>query len=286
MSKLQALRPVSTVTRTSARTPNQPTVAAEHQSEPETAVDLVRRAIVKNTVILAYQPVVHGNSPSKPAFYEGLIRVPDSNGEIIPAAAFITHVEENILGRMLDCCAVEQGVAELAAQPWLRLAINASPLSIVDPLWQATLKNSLDADPTVAERLIVEVTETSKVADMAQFVEQVDRVRNQGVSFALDDFGAGYTSFRILKEARFDIVKIDGQFIRNIHNDRDSQALTKALIDIATHFDMLVVAEAVEQQQEMDCLVEMKVDCMQGYLFGQPEILPSWSDELSRSARS
>ncbi len=240
--------------------------------------DLVRRAIVRNTITLAYQPVVQSKNPSKIAFYEGLIRVPDETGKIIPAAQFIDRIERNSLGRMVDCCALQAGMAELTGQPWLRLSINASPLSIVDPLWQATLRYGLEDDPTLAERLIVEVTETSEISDMAQFAQDVNAARRQGVSFALDDFGAGYTSFRILKEVRFDIVKIDGQFIRDINNDRDNRALTRALVDIAGHFEMLVVAEAVEKQEEMACLRDLNVDCLQGYLFGRPEVMPIWAD--------
>ena len=114
---------------------------------------------------------------------------------------------------------------------------------------------------------------------MAQFAQDVNAVRQQGVSFALDDFGAGYTSFRILKEVRFDIIKIDGYFIRDIHTNRDNQALTKVLIDIAGHFEMMVVAEAVEKQEEMVFLRDMNVDCQQGYLFGRPEVTPIWADK-------
>jgi EAL domain-containing protein (putative c-di-GMP-specific phosphodiesterase class I) len=252
--------------------------AAELPEAPD-VTDLVRRAIVTNTITLAYQPVVQSNNPSKIAFYEGLIRVPDDAGKIIPAAKFIDRIERNSLGRMVDCCALQAGLAELTAQPWLRLSINASPLSIVDPLWQATLRYGLEEDARLAERLIIEVTETTEVADMAQFAQDVNAVRQQGVSFALDDFGAGYTSFRILKEVRFDIIKIDGHFIRDIHTNRDNQALTKALIDIAGHFEMMAVAEAVEKQEEMAFLREMNVDCQQGYLFGRPEITPIWADK-------
>jgi EAL domain-containing protein (putative c-di-GMP-specific phosphodiesterase class I) len=262
---------------TSALSQKKQDLAAE-AAQPD-VTDLVRRAIVRNTITLAYQPVVQGSNPSRIAFFEGLIRVPDDDGNIIPAAQFIDKIERNSLGRMVDCCALQAGLAELAAQPWLRLAINASPLSVVDPLWQATLRYGLEEDATLAERLIVEVTETSEVADMAQFAQDLNAVRRLGVSFALDDFGAGYTSFRTLREVRFDIIKIDGQFVRNIHNDRDNQALTKALTDIARHFDMLVVAEAVETQEEMDFLRDAQVDCMQGYLFGRPEVMPLWADQ-------
>lgn len=82
-----------------------------------------------------------------------------------------------------------------------------------------------------------------------------------------------------MKEVRFDIIKIDGQFIRDIHTDRDNQALMKAMIDIAAHFEMMVIAEAVEKQKEMFFLRDLNVDCLQGYLFGRPEVTPIWADK-------
>jgi EAL domain-containing protein (putative c-di-GMP-specific phosphodiesterase class I) len=97
-----------------------------------------------------------------------------------------------------------------------------------------------------------------------------------GVSFALDDFGAGYTAFRFLKDFYFDIVKIDGQFIRNIHADPDNQVLTKALVSIAEQFEMFTVAECVEDAKDVHFLESIGIDCMQGYYFGAPTITPPW----------
>jgi len=75
-------------------------------------------------------------------------------------------------------------------------------------------------------------------------------LHRRGISFALDDFGAGYTAFRYFKDFYFDILKIDGQFIRGIHEDANNQVLASALLSIGQHFDMLTVAEAVEDPQE------------------------------------
>ena len=98
----------------------------------------------------------------------------------------------------------------------------------------------------------------------------------QTVSFALDDFGAGYTSFRYLRDFCFDMIKIDGQFVRDIGRHPDNQVLAQALIGIAKHFDMFTVAEMVETAEDAACMIEMGIDCLQGYYFGAPTIVPPW----------
>jgi EAL domain-containing protein (putative c-di-GMP-specific phosphodiesterase class I) len=106
----------------------------------------------------------------------------------------------------------------------------------------------------------------------------MDELQKKGISFALDDFGAGFTSFRYLKDFFFDILKIDGQFIRGIANSPDNQVLTAALKAIAEQFDMVTVAESVEQPQDAAYLSAIGIDCMQGYYFGAPTIQPPWLD--------
>jgi EAL domain-containing protein (putative c-di-GMP-specific phosphodiesterase class I) len=100
----------------------------------------------------------------------------------------------------------------------------------------------------------------------------------RGISFALDDFGAGYTSFRFLKEFYFDILKIDGQFVRGIATDPDNQVLTAALASIGQQFDMVTVAESVEKPEDAAYLAALGIDCLQGYYFGAPTVRPPWLD--------
>jgi EAL domain-containing protein (putative c-di-GMP-specific phosphodiesterase class I) len=100
----------------------------------------------------------------------------------------------------------------------------------------------------------------------------------RGISFALDDFGAGYTSFRFLKEFYFDIIKIEGQFVRGIATDPDNQVLTAALASIGQQFDMVTVAESVEKPEDAAYLAALGIDCLQGYYFGAPTVRPPWLD--------
>ncbi|HEY0274881.1 MAG TPA: EAL domain-containing protein [Paenirhodobacter sp.] len=245
---------------------------------------MVRRAIERKEVLLAFQPVVQSARPERPAFYEGLIRLLDESGRIIPARDFIEQVETTELGRRIDCLALELGLKALSEDPNLRLAINMSARSIGYPNWMRVLNAGLSCDSTAAERLILEITESSAMQMPDMVTKFMAELQNRGLSFALDDFGAGYTSFRYLREFYFDILKIDGQFIRGISDNPDNQVLTAALMSIAQHFDMFTVAEAVESASDAAYLTELGIDCMQGYYFGAPTVLPPW--KLAEAARA
>ena len=252
------------------------------ETQQNSTIDLVRRAVDQKNLLLAYQPIVHAKNPTRPAYYEGLIRILDDTRHIIPAKDFIETIETMELGRVVDCLALELGLVALAEEPSLRLAINMSARSIGYPRWMDTLNHGLSMDATIAERLILEITESSAMV-MPDIVNVfMADLHRRGISFALDDFGSGFTAFRYFRDFQFDIVKIDGQFIRDIHRDADNQVLTNALIAIAQQFDMFTVAECVEKKEEMSFLQEAGIDCLQGYLLGRPETVPIWkSDETS-----
>jgi len=243
-------------------------------------MEMVRTAIERQDVVLAFQPVVQGARPGTVAFYEGLIRVLDETGRVIPAADFIETVETSPLGRKIDCLSLEMGLIALAENPALRLAINLSARSIGYPHWMQVLSDGLRADPTAGERLILEITESSAMMLPDLVSAFMHDQQCKGISFALDDFGAGHTSFRYLREFYFDLVKIDGQFIRDIAQNPDNQVLTEALLSISRHFDMFTVAEAVESAEDAAYLQGIGIDCMQGYYFGAPTIQPPWRSPM------
>lgn len=261
-----------------------PLAVAISQADAET-LKMVEDAVRTRRMVLAYQPIVLSRNPKKVAFYEGLIRVMEPNGRIIPAKDFIGPVECHELGREIDCLALDHGLKTLARHPDLRISINMSARSIGYPKWMGTLKRGLDQNATIGERLILEVTEGSAMTEPDLVLNFMDQVQRKGISFALDDFGAGYTAIRYFKDFNFDILKIDGQFIRKINLDPDNQALTKAMLAIGKHFEMFTVAEAVETPEEADCLRSLGVDCQQGFLYGAPTVRPPWLREMmARSA--
>jgi EAL domain-containing protein (putative c-di-GMP-specific phosphodiesterase class I) len=243
------------------------------ESRDRNTVAMVARALDRGDAVLAYQPVMRADG-SGIAFHEGLIRIFDETGRIIPAGDFMGAVEELDIGRRIDCAALLAGLRALREDPALRLSINMSARSIGYPEWKGILDRFVRRDPEAVERLILEVTETS-VMQVPEIVKVfMQDLQDKGVTFALDDFGAGQTAFRHLKRFCFDILKIDGQFSRAVHEDADNQVLCEALISLARHFDMLVVSEAVETRGEAEWLARAGVDCLQGYYFAAPSLTP------------
>ena len=258
------------------------TVALARQDRA--APDLVRDAIRRNDVMLAFQPVVSATGAGTTLFYEGLVRIYDDTGRVIPAGSFIHAVETQETGRIIDCLSLEMGLAALSEEPALRLSVNMSARSIGYPRWRRSLDRALSDSPGLADRLILEITESSAMLMpdiVAAFMRDLQR---QGVSFALDDFGAGYTSFRFLRQFYFDLAKIDGEFIRGIARNADNQVLTQALVSVAQHYDMLTVAESVETTDDAAFLRRIGLDCLQGYFFGAPSIVPPWSAPRHRTS--
>ena len=270
-------RPLADVMLTEAS----PLAAAVAEQDRQT-IAMVKAALEAGRLRLAYQPVVMGKDPSRVGYYEALIRVLDETGRAIPAKDFIDAIETTELGRQIDCAALEMGLAALRDQPWLRLAVNMSARSVGYPRWTRILKRGLSADPQIGERLILEITESSAMLVPELVVAFMDEMQMAGVTFALDDFGSGYTSFRYLRQFFFDILKIDGQFVRGIARDPDNQVLTQALMSVGRHFDMLVVAESVETAEDAAFLQANGIGCMQGYLFGAPTVRPVWMEEHAR----
>ncbi|MDA7966128.1 EAL domain-containing protein [Ruegeria sp.] len=256
-----------------ADSPLNAAVTARDKSTVQMATEAVKHKQCK----LAFQPVMQAQTPQEVAFYEGFIRVLDETGRVIPARDFMPQVENTPIGRELDCVALEMGLRTLVRNPSIRLSINMSARSIGFAHWSRVLDRFLKKDATLAERLILEISESSAMLVPELVVDFMDRLQARGIAFALDDFGASNFSFRYFREFLFDAAKIDGQFIRGISDNPDNQALVRALIAVAREFEILVTAESVETQQDAAFLVANGVDCLQGFLFGAPSVTPPWA---------
>ncbi len=242
----------------------------------KSTLDMVAEAIRHKQTLLAFQPVVVSQDPGRVGFYEALIRVMDDTGRIIPAKDFMPVVEQTELGREIDALSLQMGLRALHEVPNLRLSINMSARSIGYQRWSNTLKRWLDRDATIAERLILEITEGSAMTMPELVIDFMDRWQARGICFALDDFGAGQTALRYFKDFFFDVLKIDGQFCVGIARDPDNQALVASMVSIAKHFEMLTVAEFIETEEDAMTLANMGIDCLQGFLYGAPSTRPSW----------
>lgn len=232
---------------------------------------LVREALAAGRAKLAFQPIMLAGDKPGVAFYEGLIRVMDESGRVIPAAHFMPIVEETSLGREIDCVTLGLAMKLLREKPGLRLSINVSARSIGDGQWRRVLEKGLQDKLALGDRLIFEISETSAMLLHEVVIRFMAEMQPRGVAFALDGFGAGMTAFRHLKDFFFDLVKVDKSFVRGIATDHDNQVLTEALITVAHQFEMFVVADGVETATDAAFLSGLGADCLQGYHFGVPK---------------
>lgn len=240
-------------------------------------VDMVAAAIRHKDVLLAFQPIVQAKDPAKVAFFEGLIRVLDETGRIIPAKDFMATLENTDLGRQLDCLALEQGLKTLTQAPDIRISINMSARSIGYGRYTRTLEQALSERPEVARRLILEISEPSVLQVPEVVMDFMDNYQGRGIAFALDDYGAKLTSFRHLKEFFFDIVKVDRQFCQKISTDYENQVIAGAISHIARQFGIFTVATHVTSMDDANTLASLGFDCLQGFLYGAPTVNPPWA---------
>lgn len=240
-------------------------------SRDSDVLTLVQDALTARRTKMAYQPIILAGDKPGIAFHEGLVRVLDEAGRVIPAAHFMGVIGENDLGREIDCRALEHAFALLKQRTDLRISINVSARSLADGKWRDILRDGLADKANMGDRLIFEISETSAMELHEIMIRFMVEMQPKGVAFALDGFGAGLTAFRHLKDFFFDLVKIDKSFIRGIHDDPDNQVVTEALIMVAHQFEMFVVADGVESAQEAAFMTKLGADCLQGYHFGVPK---------------
>ncbi len=236
----------------------------------------VKQALRDDRLVLAYQPIVSAHNGT-PEFYEGLVRMLDEDGQPIPAGVFVPIVEQMGLMRLVDRKVLDVGITVLKENPEISLSINVSGMTAVDPVWLHQLHEHLEARPDVAPRLILEITETVALDDIADSSRFVRSLNEFGCRVALDDFGAGYTSFRHLRGLNVDLVKIDGSFVRDLPTNQDNQLFVRTLINLAKGIGLKTVAEWVENEAEAELLRGEKVDYLQGWHYGKPTIEPPWS---------
>jgi len=166
--------------------------------------------------------------------------------------------------------------AELAASPVLCASLNVSPDSIIDPDWWSALGAQLRGNPGVAQRITLEITETAAIQNIDETAGFVTRAKDLGCRIAIDDFGAGYTSFRNLKALSVDILKLDGSFCANLAENLENQYFVRSLIDMARQFQIKTVAEWVETPEDAEFLRQLGADYLQGNLFGKASLDIPW----------
>ena len=240
------------------------------------ATDEIIKALNDRRLFLVYEPVVAINSRA-PAFYECLMRVRRHDGSLLAVNEAVPLAERLGLVRLLDHRVLELVLDELSAAPSLKASLNLSAASTVDPDWWASLGAALRAKPDIAERLTIEITETTAIQDIDDTRGFVARVKDLGCRIAIDDFGAGFTSFRNLRKLGVDIVKIDGSFVQNLRRSEDDRAFVQTLIDLARRLGLETVAEWVQDEESAAILADWGCDYMQGALIGLASEERPWS---------
>jgi diguanylate cyclase (GGDEF)-like protein len=238
--------------------------------------DEIVTALNERRIAMAFEPVVDARGRDA-AFYECLIRMEQHDGQILLAPDIVPVAEKLGLIRLVDHRVLELVVAELAASPSVQLSLNISPETTMDPDWWTSIESLMRAHPGVGERLIVEITETVAIQDVDDVRGFVTRLKNFGSRIAIDDFGAGYTSFRNLRKLGVDIVKIDGAFVQNVARSADDRAFVQTLIDLARRLQIKTVAEWVQDEEAAVMLGDWGCDYIQGRLIGLASSNRPWN---------
>jgi diguanylate cyclase (GGDEF)-like protein len=238
--------------------------------------DNVMLALKEGRLKLAYQPIVSAVSRT-PSHYESLLRLVKPDGDVVTAGHFVPAAEQMGIVHLIDRFALDAVIAKLKAHPHVTLAVNVSGTAAGDPAWLQDFVDSVRAEQDVASRLIVELTETAALHHFEENARFVSQLRELGARVAIDDFGAGYTSFRNLQMLHVDTVKIDGSYVKDLSASPENQVFVRTLVGLAKNFDMKVVAEWVGSDEDAALLESFGVDYFQGFFFGEPLIDPDWT---------
>jgi EAL domain-containing protein (putative c-di-GMP-specific phosphodiesterase class I) len=249
----------------------------------------LRRALDEDLFALHYQPIV-SLADGRAAHYEALIRLADeSSGELVAPGWFLPAAERYGLIRDIDRLVLRRvagllggrgarrgdtdrrrGSGGNAMGEGPRVAVNLSALSVTDPRMLSYIERCLDLHGVEASRLVIEITETAAISDMARAQAFCRGVSSLGCAIALDDFGAGFGSFQYLKHLPFDYLKIDGGFIRGLPHSLKDQLVVQALAGLAQGMGVQTIAEYVTDHATLELLRRYGVDYAQGFEIGRP----------------
>ena len=256
------------------RLTDQDSTLKSHLEELRMVADLQRR-VETDRYFLEFQPIVSLRSAHQSLSYEVLIRMRAEDGSVVPPGRFIGAAERNGLMSQIDRWVLRSTLEWLDANPAHRdrltfATINLSGASLNDARFINDAFAMISEHPLAMTKLCFEVTESVALHDVGSTRRFVDRVRAYGSKVALDDFGAGYTSFNYLKELPADFIKIDGSFVRDINQNPANYAITRTIVDLTHELGMSSIAEWAETADTVASLIELGVDYGQGYGLARP----------------
>lgn len=227
---------------------------------------------------LEMQPIMSLSDPRGSLNMEALLRMRDAQGQMIPVSRVLSAAETSGKIAAIDRWVLATTLAFIRDN-WTRLGrnkfvcMNLSGASLNDERFVADALQLLAQFPLAATRLCVEITEDVALHDLEITSRFIDSVRKLGARVALDDFGAGYTSFSYLKQLKADVVKIDGSFIVDINADPANVTIVEAIVTLARNLGMKVIAEWAEDAETVRTLSEIGVDYVQGFAIARSQPL-------------
>jgi diguanylate cyclase (GGDEF)-like protein len=246
---------------------------SEGVARAQTTSARIRDALTQNRLRLATQPI-RSLASGGIERYELLLRMTGDNGELLPASSFIEAAERSGMVQELDRWVVARaleliGERERAGAP-VSLHMNISGASISDLSVLEYIERRLDEGGADPARCTFEITQTARIEDYDTAAGFADRLTEFGCEVAIDDYGAGFGPFAYMKKVPFDVIKIDGTFVRKMpHNDAD-QLVVQAIVQIARGLGKQTIAEFVEDEATRTMLRDYGVDMAQGYHLGRP----------------
>jgi diguanylate cyclase (GGDEF)-like protein len=240
---------------------------AEFRSQAPRAAE-IKEAIATHRFEILFQPIVDVRTLA-PTFYEVLVRLP-SHGKLLLPGTFLPAAERFQLIPEIDRQVITKALPHLSANHNLCLAINLSGQSFADQTLADFIEASFQAAEVEPSRVTFEITETAMISNLPAARTMMHQLRGAGFHFALDDFGAGFSSFTYLKDLIPNYLKIDGSFIRDAENNPSQWIFVEMMNDIAHRLKIKSIAEFVEQETTLGKLREIGVDLAQGFLIGQP----------------
>ena len=248
----------------------------------------LRRAIRSGGLTLVYQPIIRLRGGGVEAF-EALARWHHPVHGAIPTDEFIDLAERTGLIRGLTEWALERAAADVARwrvdRPGLRVSVNLSTRAFANPAISERIEEigrRLGGRPS---GLAIEITESMLLSEPERGRERVDRWRAAGVRVDIDDFGTGYSSLAYLQRLDADAIKIDRQFVREMADDRRSETIVRAAIELGHELGFVVIAEGIEDERTQDLLAASGCDLGQGYYIGEPmaaDAVPQWLEAWDR----
>jgi diguanylate cyclase (GGDEF)-like protein len=232
------------------------------------AADL-RNALAQQELTILFQPQV-STATRRIKGAEALLRWHHPTRGVIGPDVFIPLAEETGLIVAMGAWVLEEACHVARGWGELHLAVNVSALQVRQASFVATVEGALARSGLQAERLELEITEAAMLANSAETLGILSRLRSLGVRLAMDDFGTGYSSLATLQRFRFDKIKVDRSFIRHLSKDAKAVALLRAVIALGSALDVTTNAEGVEEEGQLSLLRAEGCEEAQGYLFGRP----------------